>query len=187
MAPTLPVSPGQRGKLCSRDVADTHVFGDEVAQRGVAFLDRRAGLEVGGGFGVETLQRKDPAGYLKKNATKRLAAIAKLAFEVIPKDPSRPAYRQGNTLGDEHRHWFCVRFFHQYLLFFCFHTQAKVIVYAWVNDEDSKRAYESTDDAYRVFRKMLDSGHPPSDWNHLLAEARVESERLGRISSGGVG
>ncbi len=115
------------------------MFGDEVAQRGVAFLDRRAGLEVGGGFGVETLQRKGPAGYLKKNATKRLAAIAKLAFEVISKDPSRPAYRQGNTLGDEHRDWFLARFFQQYRLFFRIHAQAKVIVYAWVNDEDTKR------------------------------------------------
>lgn len=36
----------------------------------------------------------------------------------------------------------------------------------WVNAEDSKRAYESRDDAYRVFRKMLDSGHPPDDWEH---------------------
>lgn len=134
---------------------------------------------------VEALQRKDPAGYVKKNATKRLAAIAKLAFEVIPQEPTRPEFRQGNTLGDEHRHWFRARFFQQYRLFFRFHAQAKVIVYAWVNDEDTKRAYESTDDAYRVFRKMLDSGHPPSEWNQLLAEARAESERLGRFASGG--
>ena len=32
---------------------------------------------------------------------------------------------------------------------------------------------------------MLDSGHPPSDWGQLLAEARAESERLGRLASGG--
>jgi toxin YhaV len=61
-----------------------------------------------------------------------------------------------------------------------------VIVYAWVNDEDTKRAYESPDYAYRVFRKMLDSGCPPSDWNQLLDEARVESQRLGVLASGGV-
>lgn len=134
---------------------------------------------------VEALRRKDPGGYVKKNATKRLAAIAKLAFEVIPQEPTRPEFRQGNTLGDEHRHWFRARFFQQYRLFFRFHAQAKVIVYAWVNDEDTKRAYESTDDAYRVFRKMLDSGHPPSDWNQLLAEARAESQRLVQLASGG--
>ena len=57
-------------------------------------------------------------------------------------------------------------------------------MFAWVNDEDTKRAYESADDAYRVFRRMLDSGRPPSDWDQLLAEARAESERLGRLASG---
>lgn len=134
---------------------------------------------------VEALKRRDPAGYVKKNATKRLAAIAKLAFEVIPQDPSRPEYRQGNTLGDEHKHWFRAKFFQQYRLFFRFHAQAKVVVYAWVNDADTKRAYESADDAYRVFRTMLDSDHPPSDWGQLLAEARAESQRLARLASGG--
>ncbi|MEW5792649.1 MAG: type II toxin-antitoxin system YhaV family toxin [Pseudomonadota bacterium] len=133
---------------------------------------------------VEALKHKDPSGYVKKNATKRLAAIAKLAFEVIPQDPSRPEYRLGNTLGEEHRHWFRAKFFQQYRLFFRYHAQAKVIVYAWVNDEDTKRAYESADDAYRVFRRMLDSGRPPSDWGQLLAEARGESERLGRLAFG---
>lgn len=38
---------------------------------------------------VEGLKQKDPAGYLEKNATERLAAMAKLAFEVIPQDPGR--------------------------------------------------------------------------------------------------
>lgn len=134
---------------------------------------------------VEALKRKDPVGYVGKNATKRLAAIAKLIFEVIPQDPTRQEYRQGNTLGNEHKHWFRARFFQQYRLFFRFHAQVKVIVFAWVNDEDTKRAYESADDAYRVFRKMLDSGRPPSDWDQLLAEAHAESERLGRLASGG--
>ncbi len=60
-----------------------------------------------------------------------------------------------------------------------------MIVFAWVNDEDTKQAYESADDAYRVFRRMLDSGRPPSDWGQLLAEAGAESERLGRLASGG--
>ena len=134
---------------------------------------------------VEALKRKDPVGYVKKNATKRLAAIAKLAFDVIPQDPTRPEYRQGNTLGEEHKHWFRAKFFQQHRLFFRFHAQAKVIVFAWVNDEDTKRAYESADDAYRVFRRMLDTGHPPSEWAQLLAEARAESERLARLASGG--
>ncbi len=112
---------------------------------------------------VEALKQKDPTGFTKKNASKRLAAIAKLVFEVIPQDPARPEYRQGNTLGEDHKHWFRAKFFQQYRLFFRYHAQAKVIVFAWVNDEDTKRAYGSGDDVYRVFRKMLESGHPPDD------------------------
>lgn len=132
---------------------------------------------------VEAYRQKDEAGYVKKNATKRLAAVAKLVFEVIPQDPSRPEYRQGNTLGTDRKHWFRAKFFQQYRLFFRYHAPSKVIVFAWVNDEDSKRAYESSDDAYRVFRRMVESGHPPDDWDLLLAQARTDVGRLQRVKS----
>ena len=127
---------------------------------------------------VEALKQKDPAGYVKKNATKRLAAIAKLAFDVIPQDPSRAEYRQGATLGADRKHWFRAKFFQQYRLFFRYHAGARVIVYAWVNDDDTKRAYDSSDDACRVFRKMLESGHPPDDWDQLLSQAELAGNRL---------
>lgn len=127
---------------------------------------------------VEALRQRDPAGYSQRNATKRLAAIARLAFELIPQDPTRAEYRQGATLGGAHQHWFRAKFFQQYRLFFRYHSGARVIVYAWVNDEDSRRAYERGDDAYRVFRRMLASGHPPNDWDQLLDEARQEGQRL---------
>lgn len=133
---------------------------------------------------VESLKQKDPAGYVKKNASKWLAAITKLAFDVIPQDPTRPEYRQGGTLGDAHKHWFRAKFFQQYRLFFRYHAAAKVLVFAWVNDDDSKRAYESSDDAYRVFRNMLEGGHPPDDWDMLLAEARAENASLRSLLAG---
>lgn len=66
---------------------------------------------------VEALKEKDPAGFVKRNASKQLAAINKLAFEVIPQDPSRTEYRQGGTLGDERKHWYRAKFFQQYRLF----------------------------------------------------------------------
>jgi len=87
---------------------------------------------------------------------------------VIPQDPTLPEYRQGSTLGDENKHWFRAKFFQQYRLFFRFHTESKIIVYAWVNDERNKRAYDKKSDAYRVFEKMLKSGHPPNSWEELL-------------------
>ena len=129
---------------------------------------------------VEAFRQKDPLGYVNKNASKRLAAITRLAFDVIPQDPARPEYRQGNTLGVGHTHWFRAKFFQQYRLFFRYHASSKVIVLCWVNDQETKRAYESSDDAYRVFRKMLASGHPPDDWDQLLAEALAEGQRLQR-------
>lgn len=133
---------------------------------------------------VEAFRQKDPVGYVKKNASKRLAAITKLAFDIIPQDPTRPEYRQGGTLGNDHKHWFRAKFFQQYRLFFRYHAASKVIVFAWVNDDDTKRAYESGDDAYRVFRKMLESGRPPDDWDRLLAEAKAEGLSLQCMSSG---
>ena len=96
---------------------------------------------------VKSLRLKDTVGYTNKNASKRLAAIARLAFDVIPQDPTRSEYRQGHTLGGHHKHWFRAKFFQQYRLFFCYHLESKIIVYAWlsgnINDSDSKRAYES--------------------------------------------
>lgn len=120
---------------------------------------------------VEKLAAKDPAGYTKKKATKRLAAIRKLAFEDIPADPASPVFRQGSTLGAEHSHWFRAKFFQQYRLFFRYHQASRVIVLAWVNDDDTLRAYESANDAYRTFRRMLDSGNSPTTWTELLEQS----------------
>ena len=71
---------------------------------------------------VEAEKQKNPTEYVKKNVTKRLAAIKKMAFEVIPQDPTRLEYRQGNTLGDEYKHWFRAKFLQQYRLFFLYLT-----------------------------------------------------------------
>ena len=131
---------------------------------------------------VERQRKKDPTGYRHRNSAKRLAAVAKLAFDVIPQDPERSEYRQGATLGEAHKHWFRAKFFQQYRLFFRYHRESQVIVYAWVNDEDSKRAYDSRSDAYRVFRRMLESGNPPSDWKVLLAQAQSEAKRMHKVA-----
>lgn len=141
------------------------------------FLDQLEELERQ----VELLRQKDPQNYQKKNATKRLIAILKLAFTVIPQDPIRSDYRQGTTLGNEYKHWFRAKFFQQYRLFFRYHLESKIIVFAWVNDEDSKRAYDSKTDAYRVFRTMLENDRPPDNWDDLLTEAKAASSRLAEV------
>jgi toxin YhaV len=92
---------------------------------------------------------------------------------VVPQDPARPDYRQGATLGAQHKHWFRAKFFQQYRLFFRYHQASKIIVYAWVNDETTLRAYDSKTDAYQVFARMLQSGYPPDDWEGLSAATNM--------------
>lgn len=125
---------------------------------------------------VQAFQNKDPLHYHTKKEAKRLAAILHLAFEVIPQDPTRSEYRQGNTLGGTYKHWFRAKFFQQYRLFFRYHLASKTLVFVWVNDDDSKRAYESQTDAYSVFQKMLARGNPPDDWAALIKEVDSSQE-----------
>jgi toxin YhaV len=120
---------------------------------------------------VEKKRKKDPAGYVHTTEAKLLAAIFRLMTVVIPTNPGDPSYRQGKTLGSEHTHWFRAKFFQQYRLFFRYDTHAKIIIYAWVNDTDTKRAYDSKTDAYAVFKRMLDDGYPPNSWQELKAQS----------------
>lgn len=116
-------------------------------------------------------EQGDPDGYLKKRASKHLAAIIKLTEEVIPSDPGHANFRQGLTLGPEYRHWRRAKFCQQYRLFFRFHQDSRMIILGWFNDETTKRAYGAKSDAYHVFQDMLRRGCPPNDWNTLVAEA----------------
>lgn len=122
---------------------------------------------------VERLERDDPAGFRSHPSTKRLAAIYRLITVVIPADPGAREFRQGNTLGASHRHWFSAGFFQRYRLYFRFRTDARAIVYAWVNDDDTLRARGARSEAYAVFRRMLEAGAPPGDWEQLLKESKA--------------
>nr|WP_232787668.1 type II toxin-antitoxin system YhaV family toxin [Paraglaciecola sp. MB-3u-78] len=125
---------------------------------------------------VEALKEKQPKAYRKKNATKRLAAIQRLIFQLIPQDPTHPEFRQGNTLGESNKHWFRAKFFQQYRLFFRYHQESKIIVFAWVSDEKNKQACGSKVDAYRVFEKMLKTGTPSDGWDDLLKAAKKHTD-----------
>ena len=81
----------------------------------------------------------------------------------------RAEFRQGNTLGADNRQWFRAKFHQRYRLFFRFSSKEKVIVYAWVNDENTLRKAGSRTDPYAVFRAMLNAGNPPSTMAELLA------------------
>ena len=91
--------------------------------------------------------------------------------EAIPQDPSRAEYRQGNTLGPRYRHWRRARIGRRFRLFFRYEAKAKVIVYAWVNDERTLRSAGSKTDPYTVFTRMLAQGNLPNDWASLIADS----------------
>lgn len=121
---------------------------------------------------VEVQKRKDPEGYSGSANAKLLAALLTLMFAKVPGDPTSSAYVQGKTLGPDRRHWFRAKFgAGRFRLFFRYSSRARVIIFAWVNDENSLRTYGSKTDAYAVFRGMLDDGNPPDDWDTLLRAA----------------
>lgn len=104
---------------------------------------------------------------------KLLAMLTKLVYDVIPSDPERKEFRQGHTLGPHRKHWFRAKFGNgRFRLFFRFRSDVRVIVYGWVNDSETLRAYGRRTDAYAVFSRMLDAGEPPDDWDALLMRAR---------------
>lgn len=88
---------------------------------------------------LERARKADPKNFSANANVKLLAALAKLMLETIPADPARPEFRQGNTLGMEYRHWFRAKFLGRFRLFFRYDSRAKLIVYAWVNDERTLR------------------------------------------------
>ena len=123
----------------------------------------------------EESRQKYPIDYKKKAAYKLLAALQKVAFTDIPQNPTDSNYRQGDTLGKNYKSWFRAKFGNgRYRLFFRYNLEQRIIILAWVNDEDTLRTRGSKTDAYHVFSKMLDNGNPPNNWNDLLKDAKAD-------------
>ena len=145
------------------------------------FLDQLERLTAA----VERAKRADPDGWRAKADAKLLGALRALVLDRIPRDPLGAEFRQGNTLGPGHRHWFRAKFGgNRFRLFFRADSRARVIVYAWVNDRDTLRKAGATSDPYAVFAGMLAGGNPPDDWPALLAAAAT-SESMRRLGAVG--
>jgi toxin YhaV len=111
---------------------------------------------------------------------KLLARIYQLVFDEIPRDPNANAFALGNTLGPAHRHWRRAKFLQRFRLFFRFDSASRIIIYAWVNDENTLRKAGSRSDPYAVFKKRLDDGDPPDSWDSLLRDASRPTPRSKR-------
>jgi len=104
---------------------------------------------------------------------KLFRALSRLMLETVPRDPGREEYRQGNTMGPAFRHWRRAKVGRRFRLFFRFDSTARIIIFAWVNDDRTLRAAGSRSDPYAVFQNMLQRGHPPNDWDALLAASQT--------------
>ena len=119
-------------------------------------------------------QENDPQGCESNANVKFFRALIRLMLDGVPGDPARDEYRQGNTMGPAYRHWRRAKLGRRYRLFFRYASKAKVIMYAWVNDEQTLRSSGSKSDPYVVFEKMLGRGNPPDDWNTLVQASRKD-------------
>lgn len=119
-------------------------------------------------------QEKDPENFESNANVKFFRALVQLLLDVVPSDPARDEYRQGNTMGPAYRHWRRAKLGKRYRLFFRYDSKARIIVYAWINDEQTLRSSGSKSDPYAVFEKMLGRGNPPDGWDDLVKASKIE-------------
>ena len=117
---------------------------------------------------------RDPKGSASNANVKLFNALSQLIFEAVPTDPNREEYRQGNTMGSAFRHWRRAKIGRRFRLFFRFDSTSRVIIFAWVNDENTLRSAGSKSDPYAVFQQMLTRGRPPDDWSALIKASKKE-------------
>ncbi len=118
---------------------------------------------------VEAIKLSQPDKVADHPKTKRLVRIKKLMIEEIPADPASSQWNQGNTLGREFRGWKRAKFGqNRFRLFFRYDEARTVIIFAWVNDENTLRKEGDKNDPYAIFAKNLRNGNPPDDLDELL-------------------
>ncbi len=124
--------------------------------------------------GALRAQAQDPAGFASNANVRLFEAVSKLILEAVPSDPNRDEYRQGNTMGSDYRHWRRAKIGQRFRLFFRFDSKSRVIIFAWINDEQTLRAAGSKNDPYAVFKRMLMRGNPPDNWNALQSASHAD-------------
>jgi toxin YhaV len=121
---------------------------------------------------VERLRAKDPANYRQHPTTIFLRDLRDIVLSQVPSNPDHKRYRLGKTLGAAYRHWRRVKFRGRFRLFFRYSSSHRVILFVWLNDENTLRKAGSRTDVYAVFQSMLERKQPPTSWNDLLAACK---------------
>jgi toxin YhaV len=113
-------------------------------------------------------QRLPPDEYVRHPLVKLAAAVQRLVTEIVPSDPKAPEFRLRGELG---------RFRRakgrglppRYRLFWIFSQQARVIIFLYLNDEETLRKEGAQSDPYEVFKRLLASGEIGADFEANLA------------------
>ena len=126
---------------------------------------------------VERLRTADRKGYKQHPKTKLFKRIVDLIEVEIPRDPGASKYSLGSTLGPEHRHWRRAKFLGRFRLFFRYSSKDRVIIYAWINDQNTLRKAGGRNDPYTIFNSLLRKGRPPDGWDALIREAATLKQR----------
>jgi len=72
----------------------------------------------------------DPVGFEVNTNVKRYRALIHLILEIVPLDPGLDEYRQGNTMGQDYRHWRRTKVGRRFRLFIRYDSRTRVIVVA---------------------------------------------------------
>lgn len=113
---------------------------------------------------VKALREKLAHEDLIKHETVKLAKrVYAATLETIPQNPNGPDYYLRGDLRKYRRY---KRGLDRYRLFFAFSTTPKIILYLYLNDQDTLRKEGSQRDSYEIFRGFVRQGrvsHNPLD------------------------
>lgn len=102
--------------------------------------------------------------YVEHPVVKLAAAVYRLVNEIVPRNPDAPEFRLRDELAKFRRakgHGLPNR----YRLFWIFSSQAKVIIFLYLNETATLRKEGARTDPYVVFKRMVDRGEIGSDFD----------------------
>ncbi len=124
---------------------------------------------------VAKLAARDPKRYVSHPKTKLLASVYDAITKRVPANPKDKAFELGKTLVVSYKHWKRVKkgMPDRYRLFFRFATTPNpLIIFVWLNDEDSLRKAGSKTDVYEAFKQKLARGVVPDSIDSLLNDSQ---------------
>lgn len=129
------------------------------------------------------LMQEDPEGFMHREEVKFFARVRR-SMDACLSDPAHEDYRcgttlakqvyQGKPLGKGYSHWRRIKHGmpQRYRLFFQFSSEARELIFAWLNDQTTLRKDGSKTDAYAVFARLVASGKIPNPFDELRKESK---------------